>query len=279
MPRQPKSSRLRPGFRVDRLYLNHPPGNAPRVRKVFSGITFSGEHEMKFQHNPFIRGFEKVTYRRTLLVFDRINSKLLELPLHKAQEMLYDEELAMQPCIFNESFVVLDRPDLPDGISGTCLGQGHVALIQYRLYGWIEGGSALIDTVLSQDDAETLHNFHSFETGYYSRCWEISTAHITKESLKYLNRLVYFEGAGTEFYEAFHLPQSEAFGVKLIATPWTERNLMEYGGITVETVCQRLKNEGMPDDLVNVLLLAAQADVRILVFDPSAMEVPGLAKY
>jgi len=39
------------------------------------------------------------------------------------------------------------------------------------------------------------------------------------------------------------------------------------------------KNEGMPDDLVNVLLLAAQADVRILIFDPSALEVPGLAKY
>jgi len=50
-------------------------------------------------------------------------------------------------------------------------------------------------------------------------------------------------------------------------------------GTTVEDLRQIHRDKGMPDDLVNVLFLAAEADVRILIFDADAPLLPGLPVY
>jgi len=78
---------------------------------------------------------------------------------------------------------------------------------------------------------------------------------------------------------AFRIPYSPAIGVKLIATPWTDANLLHVDGITVEALRQIHRDKGMPDDLADVLFLAAEADVRILIFDADAPLLPGLPVY
>ena len=65
----------------------------------------------------------------------------------------------------------------------------------------------------------------SFETGYYSRCWEVSSAHICQETGQYLANLADLATPEAFLFIAFRVPYSPAIGVKLISTPWTDKNL------------------------------------------------------
>ncbi|MBN0308188.1 ABC transporter substrate-binding protein, partial [Pseudomonas aeruginosa] len=75
---------------------------------------------------------------------------------------------------------------------------------------------------------------------------------------------------------AFRVPYSPAIGVKLISTPWTDKNLEYAEGISAEQLRQEHRDKGMPDDLANILELAGQADVRILILDADAPALLGL---
>ena len=75
---------------------------------------------------------------------------------------------------------------------------------------------------------------------------------------------------------AFRVPYSPAIGVKLISTPWTDKNLEHAEGITAEQLRQEHRSKGMPADLANILELAGQADVRILILDADAPVLLGL---
>jgi hypothetical protein len=75
---------------------------------------------------------------------------------------------------------------------------------------------------------------------------------------------------------AFRIPYSQAIGVKLIATPWTDANLRKVEGTTAKRLDREHRRKGMPDCLVEVLRLAALADVRMLVFDADAPVLDGL---
>ena len=78
---------------------------------------------------------------------------------------------------------------------------------------------------------------------------------------------------------AFRIPYSPAVGVKLIATPWTDANVQQVEGITAEELRQEHRAKGMPESLVEVLHLAALADVRMLVFDADARILQGLTVF
>lgn len=64
--------------------------------------------------------------------------------------------------------------------------------------------------------------------------------------------------------------------MKLIATPWTDANLQHVEGISAKQLRQEHRAKGMPESLVEVLHLAALADVRMLVFDADARILQGL---
>jgi hypothetical protein len=84
--------------------------------------------------------------------------------------------------------------------------------------------------------------------------------------------------AGLQFI-AFRIPCCPAIGVKLIATPWTDEHLLEVDGITAGQLRDECREKGVPGDLVQVLELAAQADVRLLIFDGDATVLEGLPVY
>ncbi|MFH0083643.1 ABC transporter substrate-binding protein, partial [Pseudomonas aeruginosa] len=71
-----------------------------------------------------------------------------------------------------------------------------------------------------------------FETCYYSRCWEISSAHISHETGQYLANLADLATPEAFLFVAFRVPYSPAIGVKLISTPWTDQHLQDVEGIT-----------------------------------------------
>ena len=80
-------------------------------------------------------------------------------------------------------------------------------------------------------------------------------------------------------FEAFRIPDSDAVGVKLIATPWTDANLEIVDGRNAQALHSDQTDACVPTPLLNVLHLAAMADVRILVFDPNAAILDGLPVY
>jgi hypothetical protein len=110
-------------------------------------------------------------------------------------------------------------------------------------------------------------------------CLEISSAHITEEAGRYLASLADIATPTGFLFVAFRIPYSPAVGVKLIATPWTDENLQRVEGITAERLRQEHRRKGMPESLVEVLHLAALADVRLPVFDADAPVLDGLTLY
>ncbi|VFR19626.1 hypothetical protein ANDA3_4130 [plant metagenome] len=78
---------------------------------------------------------------------------------------------------------------------------------------------------------------------------------------------------------AFRIPYNPAVGLKLIVTPWTDGNLMHVEGIAADGLREEHRKKGVPESLIEVLYLAALADVRFLVFDADASVLAGLPLY
>ena len=109
-----------------------------------------------------------------------------------------------------------------------------------------------------------------FETSLYSRCWEISSAHVDADAHRFLVHLAYIDTPSTFLLIAFRVPYSPANGVKLMTTPWTDEHLRMAEGITTKRLIRERRKKVVPESLVYVQHLAALADVRMLVFDTDA---------
>jgi len=137
----------------------------------------------------------------------------------------------------------------------------------------------LLGDLYSQAVAQLRIKQLAFETGHYSRCWEISSGHLCNTAYNWLITQAAQHTPAGLLFEVFTLPVSQTLGCKLIGTPWTDANLGNVSDCTTEELRQEQLDAGMPDSLVNVLHLAAQADVRILIFDPDAAPLEGLVIY
>ncbi|MGX0936534.1 hypothetical protein ACUXQ2_002600 [Cupriavidus metallidurans] len=116
-------------------------------------------------------------------------------------------------------------------------------------------------------------------TNFYGRCWEISTAHLTQDAWNYLANLADIATPTGFLFIAFRIPYCPAIGVKLISIPWTDANLGQADGITSKQLRQEHLDNGLPVELADVLHLAGEADVRILIFDADAPVQEGLPVY
>ena len=154
-----------------------------------------------------------------------------------------------------------------------------VRTVVYAVSGDDFGQPVHVGDTYSEEAAREVVRRLSFETGFYSRCWEISSAHLTPAAGRFLAELADIATPSGFLFVAFRIPYSPAIGVKLIATPWTDANLQLIEGITAEQLRQEHRNKGMPESLVEVLHLAAVADVRMLVFDADAPILEGLTLY
>ena len=163
--------------------------------------------------------------------------------------------------------------DADEGVNG----EGVIGAVVYAIHGEdFDGRLIHVGDSYSVEAAREVVQRLSFETGYYSRCWEISSAHISQETGQYLANLADLATPEAFLFIAFRVPYSPAIGVKLISTPWTDKNLEHAEGITAEQLRQEHRSKGMPADLANILELAGQADVRILILDADAPVLLGL---
>jgi hypothetical protein len=204
----------------------------------------------------------------------------------RAKQHLSDEELVSSPCIVTSDFAVVSNgtepverrrcwPNAMPAEGGS--GEGVVGAVVYAIHGDdFDGRPVHIGDTYSAEAAREVVQRLSFETGYYSRCWEISSAHISRETGQYLANLADLATPEAFLFIAFRVPYSPAIGVKLISTPWTGQHLQDVEEISAEQLRQEHCSKGMPDDLAQILALAGQADVRILILDADAPVLPGL---
>lgn len=230
--------------------------------------------------NPFLRGYQKLRIDRTLCITYEDDCLPVWRPLHPSQAHLPDDRIGLFPCIFNSNYALItEGPDLPDDLEAQCQTEGVVRTVVYAISGDDSGQPIHVGDTYSEEAAREVVRRLSFETGFYSRCWEISSAHITEEAGRYLAELADLATPSRFLFVAFRIPYSPAIGVKLIATPWSDENLQHVEGISAERLRQEHRKKGMPECLVEVLHLAALADVRVLVFDADAPILEGLKLY
>ena len=230
--------------------------------------------------NPFLRGYQNLRIDRTLCITYEDDCPPVWRPLHPSQAHLPNDQIALFPCVFNNDFALItEGQDIPEHLDAQCQTEGVVRTVVYAVSGDDSGQPVHVGDTYSEEAAREVVRRLSFETGFYSRCWEISSVHLTAEAGRFLAELADIATPSGFLFVAFRIPYSPAIGVKLIATPWTDANLQPIEGITAEQLRQEHRNKGMPESLVEVLHLAAVADARMLVFDADAPILEGLTLY
>lgn len=229
--------------------------------------------------NPFARGYYGFEIRRVAVISYDDRHPQTFVPLHASQHHLPDDHVALHACIFNEEYVlVTDHQVIPEDLDATCRGSGTIQAVFHSIYGKdVEGALIHIGDGQTLEAAQGVVRTLAFETGFYSRCWEISTAHITEDAGRFLCELADIATPTGFLFVAFRIPYSPAIGIKLIATPWTDTNLQQVEGITAADLRAEHRAKGVPEELIDLLHLTGQADVRMLVLDADASILEGLS--
>lgn len=229
--------------------------------------------------NPFARGYDHLHIERLLLITYENDCPPCFRPVHDTQAHLPDEELQLFPCLFNDDFALIsDGQSIPKGLEERCPSNGLVRQVIYAVMGEICNERHHVGDLYSLEEAQVMVHRLSFETGHYSRAWEISTAHLPGETMLYLEAWISHSAPWQTglLFELFNLPDCCGIVCKLIGTPWTDENLLNIESQPYSSLRQEQLDAGMPETLVNVLYLAALADVRLLIFDPDAAVLDGL---
>jgi len=232
---------------------------------------------MNQQSNTFVRGYQRLSVRRDVLITYEEDCGPAYRPLHASQANLSDDQLHMRSCVFCDDFALVeDGQTLPPDLDAQCIDSGVIHAVLYAIEGKEAGAPIEVGDTYSSEAVREVVRRLTFETGHYSRCWEISSAHLTEDAQQYLERLVDTDTSTSLFFEAFRIPNSSVVGVKLIATPWTDTHLQSVDGCSAADLRGQQQRVGVPTSLVEVLHLAALADARFVVFDPDAPVLEGL---
>ena len=230
--------------------------------------------------NPFVRGYDNLSIERLLLITYANDCPPCFRSIHESQAHLLDDALELFPCVFNDDTALISEgQSIPDELEECFQSTGLVRQVVYAVTGEMLDERNHVGDLYSLEEAQAMVHGLSFDTGHYSRAWEISTAHLTDEALRHLeSRVGNVDSKPTGLlFEPFALPDCNGVGCKLIGTPWTDDNLVKIEDRPYASLRQEQLDAGTPVALVNVLYLAALADVRLLIFDPDAAVLDGLA--
>lgn len=230
--------------------------------------------------NPFVRGFNELQIQRVMAILYDSQAPLCYLPPHPSQQHLSDEQLERKPCLFNDThaLIVTADTDMTEH-EDTYPHPGIVVQVIYEIYAHDQSPPLIVGDLYSQVIAQQRVRQLTFETGRYSRCWEITSAHLPPSVWSHLEVQARRNLPTGLLFEMFTIPASLAIGFKLIATPWNTPHLINTLGITVRELYNEQVADGFARELLDILHLAAKADVRILIFDPDADYLEGLPSY
>jgi len=212
-------------------------------------------------NNPFIRGYDGLSVERLLAISYDDDCPLTYLPLHPSQSNLPDSQIERRSCVFSDDFALITEDQaVPAELEAQCRSHSLARNVVYAVMAEEEGKPLHVGDTYSEESAREVVQRLRFETGYYSRCWEISSAHLDVDAHRFLAELADIATPTLFLFVAFRIPY-----------------VVE--GITAKRLMQEHRKKGMPESLMHVLHLAALADVRMLVFDADAQVLDGLPIY
>lgn len=226
--------------------------------------------------NPFLRGVQNLSYERVVQINYADDCPPCYRALHPAQNQLPNEAINLQPCLFDDDYAVItDSERVPPLVRMRCPVDGLVRTVLYQVIDSHLGRLLQLGDLPSEEAARDLVEQLSFATGHYSRSWEISSAHLPAEAFEYLQVRAWCNSPAS-FFECFELNSSHAVGCKLYSTPWVVGMGTGSSSCSINEVSARLRDDHVPPALLQLLLLAGQADTRFLIFDPDAAALPEL---
>jgi hypothetical protein len=235
------------------------------------------EKLMSPNSNPFPRGYQNLRIDRSLCITYEDDCPPVWRPLHPSQAHLTDDQVALFPCVFSNDFALItEGQDIPEDLEGQCQTEGVVRTVVYAVAAEEEGKPLHVGDTYSEEAARKWCGACAMKPATTAGAGRSAARTSTPRPLP--RRAGGHRHAERFLFIAFRIPYSPAIGVKLIATPWTDENLRAVEGITAKRLMQEHR-KGMPESLVQVLHLAALADVRMLVFDADAQVLDGLPIY
>lgn len=237
---------------------------------------------MDSSSNPFLRGYTQFTITRMLLIDSGDGTGMCYRPPHFLHAKLPDTQLEGTFCQFNEDFAVIpERQALPESLLHQCPKAGFVFAVVRSITGQHGDSTVHIGDAHSADAAQELVRQLSFNTGHYSRAWEISSRHLPPLAMRWLERSA--AGARSSINVLFYVfaisGTRGAIGCLLHSTPWTDAHLRIAEGFDSRILRETHERAQIPVSLLDVLHQAALADTRILIFDPDAPVLEGLPLY
>lgn len=229
--------------------------------------------------NPFLRGYQDLSYEPVVQISYADDCPPCHRSLHPAQSNLPDDAINFQLCLFDDDFAVItDGDSVPEFARMLCPADGRVSQVLYQVTGLHHGRRQHVSDLPSEETARHLIEQLSFATGHYSRSWEISSAHLPAEEFEYLQVCAWCRSP-SGFFESFELSSNHAVGCKLYSTPWLREFAASGSYCSADDVCARLRVDHVPPVLLRLLMLAGEADTRILIFDPDAAPLPELSLF
>lgn len=223
--------------------------------------------------NPFEKGFQDYRIERLAMIYTQdLPWTLHYAPIHPCQQYLKDVEFENQHAIFSDHYAFLENDSATQDILATCKYQGQFIKIVYRINASYGMGETIIGQPITLDEAQNIVQKLQFETGTFSRCWEISNRHIPKTDFdlllndaKQLPQIV----ASPFLMDLFILDDQDDFslGIRLNRTPWTDEHLTKVTDYNTASLRQSYLADGdLSAAFVDLIMLAGQADVRIVIF-------------
>ncbi|TCQ85814.1 ABC transporter substrate-binding protein [Pseudomonas sp. JUb52] len=227
--------------------------------------------------NPFIRGYQDLHIRRDLLITNDSNYQPIYRQLAADQKDLPDDQLAGHYCVFGDTHALVIEPEeISEEQDALYPTDGQVRAVVYAVRASENGEELHLGDTESLARAEGLLKRIEFETGFYSRSFEITSSHLPDDEWDELQDLVQHADTQQLMFECFTLPDSDAVGFKLHGTPWTDEHLNNLEGFGLSALQAKQHEEGFMPETIRVLGLAGQADVRILILDPNGCLLKGL---
>ncbi|GAC1038743.1 hypothetical protein thsps117_35010 [Pseudomonas sp. No.117] len=230
--------------------------------------------------NPFIRGYQDLYIRRELLITydDHFQPCYRQIP--DGQKDPADQEVAGHYCIFNDTHAVAVEPgDVTEDQHTLYPANGQIRAVVYAVRAMENGQELHLGDTETLERAQGLLKRIQFETGFYSRAFEITSSHLPDDEWDELQDLVQHADTHQLLFECFTLPDSDAVGFKLHCTPWTDEHLAYACASSLSDVEAAMDSQGFLPETIRVLSLAGQADVRILILDPNGCLLEGLPQF
>lgn len=241
------------------------------------------------QLNPFCKGYTNFSIELMVGICDEDINEFYRLPIHELHKDIDSSEIIGESALYCDDYVLLDKDDNPKKLVAKC-NLGFIVDYAYRIRANHQSNLAHYVYLGNHDSKEQAHSFIeniTFNTGAYSRCYEISNVHLSVETLEALQQklmvdLMLPQADDENLFQifSFHYPYGNVgqfcIGVKLIATPWNDKHLLQEINMTAQELYNQQVDAEIPMDFLNLIQLAGEADVRVLIFDPSAPKLEGL---